>query len=76
MFIFRVSRLQEGRFAIVTSVGAGCDGRKGARDECAEADDEGVWSWRPLAGAKSAEDDPLMTVTNKSWTPRRARSKR
>src|SRR5579863_924833 len=27
---------QEGRFAIVTNVGAGCGGRVGAQDECAD----------------------------------------
>ena len=39
------------------------------------ADDEGVWSWHPWAGAKRADDDPRATVTKKSWTPGRARSK-
>jgi hypothetical protein len=39
------------------------------------ADGEGVWSWRPLAGAKSADDDQRTTVTEKSWTPGRARRK-
>jgi hypothetical protein len=46
-------------------LGAGCDGRKGVRDECAKADDEGVWSWHPLADAKSADDDRQATVTKK-----------
>ena len=40
----------------------------------AEADGEVVWSWRPWAGVKFANDDLQMTVTKKSWTPRRARS--
>jgi hypothetical protein len=30
-----------------------------------EADGEGVWSWHPWAGAKSANDDLQATVTNK-----------
>jgi hypothetical protein len=38
------------------------------------ADGEVVWSWRPLAGVKSVEDDRQATVTKKSWTPGRARS--
>ena len=38
------------------------------------ADGEVVWSWRPLAGAKSVDDDRLMTVTMMSRTPGRARS--
>jgi hypothetical protein len=29
------------------------------------ADCEGVWSWHPWAGAKSANDDLQATVTNK-----------
>jgi hypothetical protein len=40
----------------------------------AEADGEVVWSWRPWAGVKFANDDLQTTVTKKSWTPRRARS--
>jgi hypothetical protein len=35
---------KEGRFAIVTNVGAGCGGRGSARDERAEAYGEVVWS--------------------------------
>jgi hypothetical protein len=35
---------QEVRFAIVMNVGSGCDGRGSARDECAEAYGEVVWS--------------------------------
>ena len=46
---------QKGRFAIVTSVGRGmrwtCWCR---RTSDADADGEGVWFWRPLAGAKPA----------------------
>jgi hypothetical protein len=46
---------REGRFAIVTSVGAGCDGRDrivGRSD--VDADGKVVWSWHPWAGAKFA----------------------
>jgi len=36
------------------------------RQTCdAVADGEGVWSWHPWAGAKSANDDLQATVTNK-----------
>jgi hypothetical protein len=62
IFIFRFSEIygslcavpfsQEGRFAIVTNVGAGCDGRKGG----IQADGQAVWSWRPDAGVKPCED--------------------
>jgi hypothetical protein len=34
-------------------------------DERYLADGEGVWSWRPWAGAKYADDNLRMTVTNK-----------
>jgi len=48
---------QEGRFAIVTKRGVGCDGR-----DCivgrSDADGEDVWSWHPWAGAKFAGDEP------------------
>jgi hypothetical protein len=40
-----------------------------------DADGEGVWSWHPWAGVKSANDDLQTTVTKRSWTPRRARNK-
>ena len=50
---------QEGRFAIVTDVEAGCDGRGGAQDERSLlADGEVVWFWRSEAGAKLAGHDP------------------
>ena len=66
---------REGRFAIVTSVGRGMRWTWAARaTSAAEADGEVVWSWRPWAGVKFANDDLQMTVTKKSWTPRRARS--
>jgi len=41
------------------------------------ADGEVVWFWHPLAGAKLATMLCIapMTVTKKSWTPGRARSK-
>jgi hypothetical protein len=46
MLIFALSRAhKEGRFAIVTNVGAGCDGRVGLRKtNAADADGEAVWS--------------------------------
>jgi hypothetical protein len=54
----RASRLdEEGRIAIVTTRGAGCDGRFGdaqrsfIRTSGAEADGEVVWSWPPDAEA-------------------------
>ena len=37
-------------------------------------DGEGVWSWHPWAGAKSAGDDLQATVTMRSRTPGRART--
>jgi hypothetical protein len=42
-----------------------------------KADGEVVWSWRPLAGVKLATMLCIapMTVTEKSWTPGRARRK-
>jgi len=63
---------------IVTKRGAGCDGRGGAARRAATvADGEVVWSWRPLAGVKLATMLCIapMTVTKRSWTPGRARSK-
>src|SRR3954447_8929424 len=52
---FRPSRPgQEGRFAIVTSVGPRCDGRGVPRDEWHIADGEVVWSWPPGAEVKLA----------------------
>ena len=66
---------QKGRFAIVTNVGSGNAMDAAARaTSAAEADGEVVWSWRPWAGVKFANDDLQTTVTKKSWTPRRARS--
>src|SRR5215475_8744700 len=66
---------REGRFAIVTSVGRGMRWTLAARaTSAAGADCQVVWSWRPLAGAKSADDDLQATVTKRSWTPGRARS--
>jgi hypothetical protein len=45
------------------TLGAGCNGRfGGARRAALNADGEVVWSWRPDAGAKSAEAIPPMTV--------------
>ena len=34
----------------------------------AEADGEIVWSWRPDAGVKSADDDPQATVAKEPIT--------
>ena len=58
-FTLRVPPPQEGRFAIVTSVGSGMRWMQSYRLTCETiADDEIVWSWRPWAGAKSAGHDP------------------
>ncbi len=40
---------------IVTTRGAGCDGRKGAQTMRIEADGQVVWSWSPDAGIKLIE---------------------
>jgi hypothetical protein len=54
---------------------AGCDGRGLCRATSGmNADGGGVWSWRPWAGAKCADDDPCTTVTMRSRTPGRART--
>jgi len=67
---------QEGRFAIVTDVERGMRWTRWCRQTSdIDADGEVVWSWRPLAGAKPADDDQRTTVTEKSWTPGRARRK-
>src|SRR5215471_19363686 len=67
---------QEGRLAIVTDVERGMRWTRWCRQTSDnKADGEGVWSWRPLAGAKPAGDDQKVTVTEKSWTPGRARMK-
>jgi hypothetical protein len=66
-FIFRFSELRayvcrsrahkEGRFAIVTNVGAGCDGRVGSREtNAADADGKAVWSCPPDAGDKLVDN--------------------
>jgi hypothetical protein len=49
--------------------------RDAARRAAKLADEEGVWFWHPWAGAKCADDDPRMTVTNRSRTPGRSRRK-
>jgi hypothetical protein len=62
---------QEGRFAIVTNVGAGCDGRLRAPDDARfRADGEVVWSWHPDADAKRATmlRIALATVARKPVT--------
>jgi hypothetical protein len=47
---------QEGRWPSSRTLGAGCDGRfGGARRAAPIADGEVVWSWRPDAGVKLAE---------------------
>src|ERR1700746_221477 len=52
-----------------------CRAREFSRaDERCLADGEIVWSWRPWAGAKSADDDRQATVTMRSRTPGRART--
>jgi hypothetical protein len=44
---------QEGRFAVVTDVGSGMRWTRQCRKTSdTDADGEGVWSWRPDAGAK------------------------
>jgi hypothetical protein len=63
-----------GAYASSRTLSAGCDGRKAPRDERRYLrTEEDVWSWHPLAGAKSAGDDLPATVTKRSWTPGRAR---
>jgi hypothetical protein len=49
---------KEGRFAVVTSVGAGCDGRDARNDEARITYGEIVRSRSPDAGIKFAGDDP------------------
>jgi hypothetical protein len=58
LMIRPVPRSLQRRFAVVTKRGAGCDGRYGARDECAGADGEGAWSWSPDAGIKPRGNEP------------------
>src|SRR4051812_33736464 len=64
-------RHHEGRFAIVTERGAGCDGRCGVRrvrtpDETSAAYGEVVWSWRRDPGVYFAGGIPQTTVTIKA----------
>ena len=64
----------EGRMRIVTTRAAGCDGRgcaawRAAGARTAKACGPGALA----AGAKSAEDDPQATVTQKPVSPGRAR---
>src|ERR1700759_4983194 len=47
---------QEGRFAIATTRGAGCDGRVGPQGVRHNAYGQAVWSWHPDAGAKPTDD--------------------
>jgi hypothetical protein len=53
--LIRAFRPQEGRFAIVTIRGAGCDGRGSAQAMRAKADGQVVWFWLPDAGVKFAD---------------------
>ena len=46
---------QEGRFAIATTRGAGCDGRVVPQDVRHDAYGQAVWSCPPDAGVKSIE---------------------
>jgi hypothetical protein len=50
---------------------AGCVAWRATSD----AGGEGAWSWHPWAGVKPRDDDLEATVTNRSWTPGRARYK-
>ena len=55
---------------VVTNVGRDAmDADAFAGRAAQSADCEVVWSWRPWAGAKFAEDDPQATVTMRSRTP-------
>ncbi len=74
----RIPPHHEGRIAIVTKREAGSGGRDGDSGRLAlDTDGEVVWSWRPMAGAKLAEMLRIspMTVTTKSGSPGRVRSK-
>ena len=51
----RASRPPEGRFAIVTIRGAGCDGRITPQDVRRGAYGQAAWSCPPDAGVKSIE---------------------
>jgi hypothetical protein len=70
------SRPHEGRFAIVTIRGAGCDGRGSAQTMRAEAYGQAAWFWLPDAGVKFGEHFPQAMVAKKPGTPGRARSSR
>jgi hypothetical protein len=66
---------EEGRCAPSPTLGRQCGGRSPyCSTGNAAADCEGVWSWRPWAGAKSVEAIPQATVTMRSRTPGRART--
>ena len=69
------SRPTKGRFAIVTNVGAGCDGRgQFCETSSTGADGEVVWSRRLDAGVKSV-GIPAEDGDNQARSPGRARSK-
>jgi hypothetical protein len=82
MLSSRLSRLdEEGRFAVVTSVEAGCDGRNGLQrdhlaDERSDAHGEIVWSWHPGADAKPALRRARGRRGQKSRSPGRVRISR
>ena len=50
--MFALSRLGKRGVRVVTNAGRDAVDAAVARDERTEADGEGVWSWRPDAGAK------------------------
>ena len=72
-----ISFPQEGRSRSLRTLGAGCDGRGGARDGRADAYDQVVWSWRPDAGAKFAKTLPRLASDGgkRARSPRRSRRK-
>jgi hypothetical protein len=60
------SRSSKGRFAIVTDVGRDAvDAAVPMRRAALIADGKVVWSWRPDAGVKLAEEIPPATVARK-----------
>jgi hypothetical protein len=68
---------QEGRFAVVTDVGSGMRWTRQCRKTSdTGADGEGVWSWRPDAGAKFLRSKLLRNDGGKrARSPGRARYK-
>src|SRR5436189_3030461 len=79
---FPPSRPTRGALAIVTNVGAGCDGRTAssatfARTNDGCADGKVVWFWRSDAGAKVVKTLSRLAGDggNQAWSPGRARRK-